>query len=260
MRFIILQFSVLSSGSKGNALFIQSQNACILIDAGLSLRELTARLTAIGRSPGNLDALLLTHEHSDHLRGVGPLSRRHHVPIYSTEGTWLGSKQSVGNVFDWRFFLPNDSFWIQDIEIEAYPTPHDAEESVAFVVRQGENKIGHATDLGVVTPAIVEKLRGVDVLLVEANHDETLLDAGPYPWSLKQRIKSDLGHLSNQACADLLTKVKHKNLQTVILMHLSETNNHKSIARLTAEQALQDSHAKILLAEQDQPTQLLTIQ
>lgn len=168
-------------------------------------------------------------------------------------------KRVVGRIPDWYSFQREDDIRVGDFCIEPYPTEHDAEASVAFVVRQGLLKLGHATDLGKVTPLVRERLGGADALLVESNHDIDMLHAGPYPWPLKQRIKSDVGHLSNEACADLLLSVNHDRLQFVVLMHLSETNNHPDIAQVTAAQALQAGAVKMILAQQDSPTHLLTI-
>lgn len=148
---------------------------------------------------------------------------------------------------------------IGGLSVEAYTTPHDAAEPVAFVVGYGNRKLGHATDLGSITPLVREQLKNADALLLEANHDVEMLDAGAYPWPLKKRIKSDLGHLSNEACAELLSAVDHGGLQTVVLMHLSESNNNPEIAELTVRQRLRRSAAQMILARQDRPTELLAI-
>jgi len=249
----------LSSGSAGNSLFIESGDTRILIDAGLSERALAARLRSIGRDPGDLDAVFLTHEHSDHVRGVGPLARKHRVPVYSTCGTFKRIKHGAGRLPEWFPLTSGTEVVIGGLRLEPYSTEHDAEESVAFVIRSGSRKLGHATDLGVVTPLVRERLQGCAALLVEANHDPGMLAAGPYPWPLKRRIEGGLGHLSNEACADLLESVRHDRLRFVVLMHLSETNNLPEIARLTAARALADSSAQMLLARQDVPTPLLEI-
>ena len=250
---------MLSSGSKGNSVYIESGEYRILIDAGLSEKELAARLLLIGRAPGDLHGVFLTHEHSDHIRGAGTLARKYKIPVFSTEGTYNEMKHAVGRIPDWHSFQQEDEIRVGDLCVEPYPTEHDAAESVAFVVRQGSLKLGHATDLGKVTPLVRERLSGASALLVESNHDIDMLHAGPYPWALKQRIKSDVGHLSNEACAELLSFVNHDRLQFVVLMHLSETNNHPDIAQVTAAQALQAGVATMILARQDSPTQLLTI-
>ena len=249
----------MSSGSKGNSIYIESGEYRILIDAGLSEKEIAARLLLIGRAPEDLHGVFLTHEHSDHVRGAGTLARKYKIPVFSTEGTYNNMKPAVGRIPDWHSFKQEDEILVGDLRIESYPTEHDAEESVAFVVRHGNLKLGHATDLGTVTPMVREKLSGADALLVESNHDIDMLHAGPYPWPLKQRIKSDVGHLSNEACAELLSFVNHDRLQLVVLMHLSETNNHPDIAQVTADQALQTKPVRTILARQDSPTELLMI-
>jgi len=228
-----------------------------LIDAGLSQRELTARLQIIGRTPEDLDAVFLTHEHSDHVKGIGPLTRKYHLPVYSTAGTHRATEKE--NIADRRVLKSACRIEVGGLCVEAYTTPHDAAEPVAFVIGYGKRKLGHATDLGTITPLVREKLQNADALLLEANHDVEMLDASVYPWTLKKRIKSDVGHLSNEACADLLSAVNHDGLQTVVLMHLSENSNHPEIAELTVRQSLQRSSAEMILARQDRPTDLLAI-
>lgn len=225
----------------------------------MSEKEIAARLLSIGRAPEDLHAMFLTHEHSDHVRGAGTLARKYKIPVFSTEGTYNSMKPAVGRIPDWHSFKQEDETLVGDLRIESYPTEHDAEESVGFVIWHGNLKLGHATDLGKVTPIVREKLSGADALLVEANHDIDMLHAGPYPWPLKQRIKSDVGHLSNEACAELLSFVNHDQLQLVVLMHLSETNNHPDIVQVTADQALQTKPVRTILARQDSPTELLMI-
>lgn len=255
----IFKFSILSSGSGGNAIYIEADQKKILLDAGLSERKLSARLRSIGRDPKDLDAVFLTHEHTDHVRGIGPLVRKYQLPLYTTEGTLRRIRNSVGRLPEWNPIRSHEPVHFGKLSVEPYTTSHDAEESVAFVFRYNGFKIGHATDLGKVTPGVKEKLQGSDVLLVEANHDESMLDAGPYPWPLKQRIKSDVGHLSNEACGELLAAVGHRRLRLVVLMHLSETNNHPEIAAVTARQALGECGAEISLAKQDRPSPFYSI-
>jgi phosphoribosyl 1,2-cyclic phosphodiesterase len=256
-----LNISVLASGSAGNSTYIETDQHSILLDAGLSEKKLSARLADIGRDIKNLDAVFVTHEHSDHVKGVGPLVRKHDIPLYTTEGTFKKIQSRIGRIPSWAPIRSEEPMTVGDILVEPYATPHDAEESVAFVIRHGDIKIGHATDLGAVTPFVREKLRKSTALLVEANHDINMLEVGPYPWPLKQRIKSAVGHLSNEACGELLADANHDGLQLVVLMHLSETNNLKELAILTAEQALGEKAQRItqVLAEQDRPTELFTV-
>lgn len=221
---------------------------------------MTARLQSIGRHPENLSAVFLTHEHSDHVRGIGPFARKFKVPVYSTEGTHEKIKNGAGVISIWNHFRQDDRIDFGDLTVEPYPTPHDAAESVAFVVRSGDIKIGHAADLGSINPLVRDKLNRSHILLIEANHDVAMLETGPYTWPLKQRIKSDTGHLSNDACAELLASLDQDDLRMVILMHLSETNNHPDLAALTVKQALKNQKAQLHLAQQNRPTPLFEIQ
>ena len=225
----------------------------------MSERQLAARMKFIDRSPADLDAVFLTHEHSDHVRGVGPLLRKYGITLFTTEGTFKRSQHIFGDIPKWKKIQADEPIGFSGMTVEPYSTPHDAEESVAFVVRNATVKLGHATDLGTVTPEVKEKLKGADALLVEANHDVNMLEVGPYPWPVKQRIKSDAGHLSNEACGELLSAVGHRKLKRVVLMHLSMTNNHPDIAHITARQALGDHPAEILLARQDSPIPLIEV-
>ncbi len=249
-----MKLSVLSSGSAGNSLYIETENSRILIDAGLSAKKLGERMAVLGRDPQDIDAVFLTHEHSDHVGGVGPLLRKHNLTLHATEGTFQKIQKRAGRIPGWRRIRADEPVTIGDLSVEPYATPHDAEEPVAFVVRQGDRKLGLATDLGSAAPAVREKLKRADVLLLEANHDVDLLSQGPYPWSLKQRILSDVGHLSNQASGELLASVVHRGLKKVVLMHLSETNNRPELARAAAQQALGTHSAEIVFARQHVPT------
>ena len=230
-----------------------------MIDAGLSERKLSARMTRIDRSFSGMDAVFVTHEHSDHIRGVGPLLRRHEIPFFTTEGTWRRANHIIGKVSSCNTIRENEPVHFGELSVEPYSTPHDAEESVAFVIRYQEKSLGIATDLGRVTPEVKKNLQNLDALLVEANHDISMLEAGPYPWVTKKRIKSGVGHLSNEDCGELLASVTHSNLKLVVLMHMSETNNHPELAKITARQALGESSPKMILAQQNHPTELLSI-
>ncbi len=254
-----MKVCVLSSGSGGNSVYIEAGDSAILLDAGLSEKKLSARLALIGREAKDLDAVFVTHEHSDHVSGLGPIVRKHQIPLYTTEGTMRKISHRAGRLPAWHPIRSEEPVTIGALSVEPYATPHDAEESVAFIIRDENAKLGHATDLGCVTPFVREKLRHCTALLMEANHDIDMLNAGPYSWPLKQRIKSELGHLSNESCGELLADVTHSGLRSVVLMHLSETNNHPEIAAITARQALGDSTARLILAKQNQPSELLSI-
>ncbi|MCF8721859.1 MBL fold metallo-hydrolase [Nitrospina gracilis] len=255
----ILRFSVLSSGSKGNALFVESDRACILIDNGLSLRELKMRMAAVERNVTDLDAVFLTHEHSDHIRGMKLLLNKHGIPVYATKGTFDGARRHHDPFEKAQCIAREDEVAVGDLRIESFPTPHDAAESVAYVVRCGSLKLGHATDLGSSTPTVEARLKGMDVLLIEANHDPDMLINGSYPWSLKKRVASETGHLSNQTCGEMLSVLNHDKLQKVVLMHLSEKNNRPELALNHAHRALAASPVPVEVARQDRPTPLFAI-
>ena len=254
-----LKFSILSSGSAGNSVYIEAGGKRILIDAGLSEKKLAQRMSLIGRSLNGLDAVFATHEHSDHIRGMGPLIRKHGAQLYTTEGTYKQACPTLGKLPGFNPIRAGQPVEFGELIVEPYTTPHDAEESVAFVIHYQGLRLGIATDLGIVTPEVIHKLQKMDALLVESNHDVEMLDAGPYPWITKRRIKSDVGHLSNEACGEILASVKHSGLRLVVLMHMSETNNHPDLARLVAQQALGQDAPNMIIAEQHHPTRLMTL-
>jgi len=220
---------------------LENGDCRILIDAGLGIRSLVERLARLDRKPHELTAIFVTHEHSDHARGVKPLSKKYKIPVYGTRGTYESVYKRFGKIPHYHVIEQADEIHLEGLRVESYPTSHDARESVAFVVRSHDRKLGIATDLGQVTPVVREKLSGCDWLYVEANHDEGLLMEGPYPWSLKKRVRSDVGHLSNTACAELLRSVYHSGLQAVTLMHLSEQNNSPEHAVSAVRRALPES-------------------
>ncbi len=246
----------LASGSKGNSIYIESAAARILIDAGLSARQIDARLAAIGVDGATLDALFVTHEHGDHCRGVGPLARRYNLPVYIHPATMeqlpgLGAVQA-------RFFAVGDEIVCGDIRVCPFSVTHDAAAPVAFVVETDEGRVGVVTDLGVATRLVEERLRSCRVLVIETNHDEVMLRDGPYPWQLKQRIRGRHGHLSNAAGAELLGRLAWHGLEAVFLAHLSETNNRAEIARAEVEQVLRDCPGctpKVIVGEARQVSQ-----
>ena len=221
---------------------------------------LKSRLAHIQREPQDLSAVFLTHEHSDHISGAGAQTKKHRTPVYGTRGTREAMHRHVPPEVDWRTVDREDEAAVGGLRIESFATPHDAAESVAYIVRSGAKKLGHITDLGCLTPRVIEKLKDCDVLLVEANHDERMLENGPYPWPIKERIRSDVGHLSNVACAELLSRVKHDGLKMVVLMHLSESNNHPEIAVDAARTALGDHPATLFPARQKHPTVLIPVE
>ncbi len=222
-----MSFSVcmLASGSKGNAIYISDGSTSMLVDAGLSGIEIQRRMSSRGLTPKNLDAIIVSHEHSDHIRGVGILSRKFGLPIYMSRQTEKAAAALIGNVKDPINFQCGSAFTIKTLSIHPFSLSHDAEDPAGFTIENNAKKIGIATDLGIATSMVKEHLKDCTALILEANHDYDMLINGPYPWPLKQRIKGRSGHLSNQDSKELLKELMHDNLQHVILAHLSEENN-----------------------------------
>lgn len=232
-----MRVCLLASGSKGNSLFIKCGSSRILIDAGLSGRELENRLARIGEDPAELDAILVTHEHRDHVTAVGPLARRYKLPVYVHPKTHA-AMPSPGRLDQLAEFEVGDRFCLRDLEIAPFSITHDAAEPVGFLIDSPEGRIGVATDLGIATRLVADQLRQCRVLVLESNHDEEMLRDGPYPWHLKQRIRSNHGHLSNTAAGELLEGLLWNGMEAVFLAHLSETNNCPDIAHHSASTVL----------------------
>ena len=179
--------------------------------------------------------------------------------IFGTIEDYKDIRNIIGKIDTYNIIRASESVNLGEISVEPYSTPHDAEESVAFVIRYQDKSLGIATDLGRITPEVKKALQNLDALLVEANHDISMLEAGPYPWMTKKRIKSGVGHLSNEDCGELLASVNHFGLKLVVLMHMSETNNHPDLAEITARQAFGESSPELIFAQQNHPTELLSI-
>ncbi len=301
--------TVLASGSKGNSTVVATQRTRILVDAGLSCREILKRMQMAGEDPRSLDAILITHEHQDHIQGVAVLARKLGIPVYFTEMThrawvrWMRPRKRM-TYADWllrrqqgaaeatsktsaeadasvdqpdeelcdegtsaerdpaaipslAFFEAGKRFMVGDIDVEPFTIPHDAADPVGFVFEGDGVRIGFATDLGYMPANARQALRRCDVLLLESNHDTEMLRDGPYPWSVKQRVMSRVGHLSNEAAAEFLERNYDGQAAYVILAHLSESNNLPALARVCAERALSDRMSllanKLLLAQQHEP-------
>lgn len=223
-----MRICLLASGSKGNCLYVEAAGSRVLVDAGLSATETILRLHGIGVNASDIDAILLTHEHNDHVRGVGALARKLKKPVFASSETARLLEKNLKKV-ELVEFEAGNSFEFQDVLLDPFSITHDAGDPVGFVIDSAEGKIGVATDLGIATRLVREKLKGSRVLVLESNHDEGMLLNGPYPWHLKQRIKSRHGHLSNNDAADLLDELLHENLDALFLAHLSETNNHPDL-------------------------------
>jgi phosphoribosyl 1,2-cyclic phosphodiesterase len=250
MEPVSLRVCVLGSGSKGNCTYVESSEACILIDAGLSAREIERRLLQIGRSPTALDGILLSHEHSDHIHGAGVLARRYKLPLYANRATWHRAQPIVGKVGELHEFCTGSPFMLKDLMIDPFSLPHDADDPVAFRLAWRRRRLAVVTDLGFPSQLVRERLKGCHLLLLEANHDESLLKTGPYPWPLKQRIGGKSGHLSNLQSGQILREVLHDELEHVILGHLSEINNRPDLARLSAQDSLGSIGTRVSVATQ----------
>jgi phosphoribosyl 1,2-cyclic phosphodiesterase len=229
----------LGSGSKGNAVLIECGDTRVLIDAGFSARRLGERLQQIGVAPQSICALLLTHEHGDHVSGVAGVVKRWCWPVLATPGTVRGSGALLQGATT-QLLVPGCAVDVGGIRFEPFRTSHDALEPVGFVATsvRGGTRAAVVTDLGRATDEVRAAVRDVDVLVVESNHDEGLLAAGPYPWHLKRRVGGSHGHLSNRAAAELTAECMHAGLQHVVLAHLSETNNSPAVAHESMQRAL----------------------
>jgi len=264
LAIMAVSVTVLASGSKGNCTLVASSGTRLLVDAGLCCREILRRLLLSGCDSHGIDAILITHEHSDHVGGLRVLARKLKIPVYISASTYQQYQRGVRDANGQRVhldrreaFTPGSSFQIGDITVMPFTIPHDAIDPVGFTFRSQGIKIGICTDLGYMPASVRNHLLGCHVLMLESNHDLEMLRGGPYPWSVKQRVMSRVGHLSNDALADFLTTDYDGGAEFLILAHLSEANNHPEIARLTAERALGEQRDllrnRLLLAAQDQP-------
>ncbi|MBL0385101.1 MBL fold metallo-hydrolase [Tumebacillus sp. ITR2] len=238
-----MRFSVLASGSTGNAIYVETDETAVLIDAGVSGKQITNSLTEIGADVNKIEALLVTHEHSDHVRGVGVMSRKQNLNVHATAGTWEGMEKYVGDieVAKQHVFSVGDSLQFGDLRIEPFPISHDAREPVGFCFYQGETKLALATDLGYVSTRVRDAIVGADAFIFESNHDVEMLRVGPHPWTVKKRILGDKGHLSNETAGDALTDVLSGNSGDVYLAHLSPDNNMPEIAEITVRGILMEN-------------------
>ena len=253
--------SMLASGSRGNCAFVASTRTKILVDAGISCRETFKRMKALGEDPRSLSAILITHEHSDHVYGLAMLAKKLRIPVFMTGATHAAWARALRNengerpqLEKFERFESGHRFQVGDIEVKPFTIPHDAADPVGFTFRAEGIKVSVATDLGYLPVNVRDHLRGSDVLVMESNHDVEMLRGGPYPWSVKQRVASNMGHLSNEKLADFFTSDYDNNATFVVLAHLSEQNNHPEIARREAERALAMRgglfHNRVMLAAQ----------
>ena len=229
-----MKFASLGSGSSGNATLISDRDTLLMIDCGFGIRETTKRMARFGLSPDQINALLVTHEHSDHIKGVAPLARRFKIPVYMTQGTWLA--RDYGHIPDIRVIENYSPFQVGRFDVTPVPVPHDAREPAQFILSWQNLRLGILTDLGKITPHILLAYKNCHGLLVEANHDLDMLHAGPYPASLKFRVASDWGHLNNGQTAEFLNAVGLDSIQRLVVGHISRQNNSLERARTALEQ------------------------
>ena len=244
-----LRFAFLGSGSRGNGLLVQAGQTCVLVDCGFSANEAERRLQRLGCDPAALSAIVVTHEHGDHIGGVARLARRHQLTVWMTMGTRASGRckgcSTVGT------FSAHEPFVIGDLEIQPYPVPHDAREPSQFVFSDGQRRLGLLTDAGGITPHIEACLNGVDALLLECNHDAGMLATGRYSPQLKRRVGGRFGHLSNDQAADLLGRMDHSRLQHLVAAHLSQENNTPELAAAALADAIGCAPGWITIADQE---------
>lgn len=228
-----LEFCPLFSGSSGNCVYIASEHTRLLVDVGLAAKHIAHALDSIDVDPASIDGILITHEHSDHISGAGVFSRRYDVPVYANKGTWEGIGSKAGDIRtgNARIFDTGKEFYVRDIAVRPFKTPHDANESVGYALHTGNKKACVATDIGYIPQAMLDELADSDIILLESNHDVDMLAAGRYPQHLKRRILSRKGHLSNDAAGDAIVKLHERNVRRFILGHLSKDNNREDIAK-----------------------------
>jgi len=255
-----MRFSVLGSGSKGNALYIESGETSILIDAGFSGKEIARRIALLGREMEALDGLFLTHEHGDHIQGAGVISRRCMLPVCANEGTFRGSEKKLGKLHKRIEFETGSVIALQDLQVRSFAISHDTFDPVGYLVTDGKMSIACCTDTGKVSHLIARRLSACDAIILEFNHDPDMLKNGPYPLSLQQRVRSSHGHLANEDAASFLRSVLHDKLQSIVLAHLSETNNSPELALKSAEAVLSPEQCSSLcVARQSIPTKLFKL-
>ncbi|WP_243423629.1 MBL fold metallo-hydrolase [Anaerotignum lactatifermentans] len=242
-----MEFCTIASGSSGNSLYIGSPHTKILIDAGVSGKRITEGLAQLKLTGEEIDALFITHEHLDHIKGAGVFSRKYDVPIYATMETWAAMEGNLGKISprNKRFIYAGETCVVNDLCVHPFSIPHDAADPVGYSVTAGKKKITAATDIGHITDTLRENLEGSQVLLLEANHDEELLKKGSYPWHLKQRILGEKGHLSNKSAGALLAEIVTGEMRHVFLGHLSEENNRPYLAYETVEEILEQHRIRL---------------
>ncbi len=279
-----VRFTILGSGSSGNCAYVETENSRVLVDAGFSPRQIRQRLATIGRTPENLSAIFITHEHSDHISGLFGLADKFRIPIYCNRDTqeaiawtlkerWNGKRDPLFDgmektaadfitKLEWRLFQTGDRFELNDLLVETFPIPHDAQDPVGFLLRTAAGNFGFVTDLGHMTKLVLERVRAANVLVLESNHDVRMLQDSRRSWSLKQRILGRHGHLSNEAAAEAAVEIMSDGLKHLYLAHLSRECNKPELAMRVMSRRLGEigaNHVQLLLAAQDVPCQTLEL-
>lgn len=254
-----MKFSVLGSGSKGNCTLVEAGSTRLLIDNGFSGKELLSRLQCLGIDPESLTAVVVTHEHDDHVKGVGVLARRLNLPIYANTATHRAAEQRIGKASR-REFATGEAFAIDGLQVHPFAVSHDTVDPVGFVVSDGHSSLGYCTDTGKITRLIEHRLAQCQALILEANHDVRMLKEGPYPLALQHRVLSSQGHLANTDALTFAAGLAEARLRLLVLAHLSEINNHPDLVLREARQRLAEEQAlRIFLSRQAQPSPLLEI-
>lgn len=260
-----MNYCVLGSGSKGNATYVEAGESSVLIDAGFSGKEIERRLAAIDRDMSNVGALLLTHEHSDHLKGAAVLARRYKIPLYATQAAFTAGRPFLGEIPCYKEFITGTSFNFAGISIHPFRISHDCADPVGFVLEHRSVSLGYCTDTGMVSRLMSHRLAGCHGLIFESNHDQDMLKNGPYPFRLKQRVSSNKGHLTNREAASFVSSLLHPDLKHITLAHLSQTNNDPFLAYDVFGEAIEQKRPSavpcpgISLAYQDSPGELLNL-
>jgi phosphoribosyl 1,2-cyclic phosphodiesterase len=261
----MFQTSVLASGSKGNAIFVRTESTSILIDCGLSAKKVLSLLQYLHLNEFSLQAIVISHEHRDHISGAGILSRRLNIPIYISRKTFLIGQYQIGQLTKEPYYFENgEIFEIGDIVIDTFMSSHDVVDGSNFILMKSDDttrKLGIATDLGFSTRLMLQKFKQSSSVILESNHDEEMLLNGPYPWHLKQRVKSREGHLSNMQAVGVITQILHPGLKNIILAHISEQNNKPEIAFNCMSNYLKmmNHDSQLLVSNQYEPTPLIDI-
>jgi len=252
-----MRFAFLGSGSDGNSLLIEATEGTavtrVLLDCGFGIKETARRLERLGVTPDQLDAVLVTHEHGDHVGSAYAFAARHKLPVHTSHGTWLATSHMRGaDAADVRVCCADHAFSVGGLQIHPYTVPHDAREPLQFVLTDGQVRLGVLTDAGMETPYVTARLAGVHALVLECNHDREMLRNSVYPYSLKRRIGGDFGHLANDIAASILSQVNHPQLSGVVAAHLSKQNNTRELVGDALAGVLGVLAQDILIADQDE--------